>query len=315
MKKIMKTLTTILITMTMIATFTACTSGNKTDSSSNTKSEAVQTVYPYTFTDSKGDEIVIESEPKKIISIAPSVTELIYALGKGDELLGRTDYCDYPEEVADVESIGSLTDPNIEKIIELQPDIVIASTHFKDDVAKKLQDLGIKIVVLKDSKSIDGSYESINKLGQMLNAQDKAEDVVDSSKKKIEEIKEKVEGAETPKAYYVVGFGKSGDFTATGDTFISEMLSIAGAKNIAQDATGWKYSLEKIIENDPEYIIISKKSGMKDQFMTTDGYKELSAVKNDKVFEIDDDLVNRQGPRIADGVEALAKIIHPDLFK
>ncbi|HEY5525391.1 MAG TPA: ABC transporter substrate-binding protein, partial [Clostridium sp.] len=125
----------------------------------------------------------------------------------------------------------------------------------------------------------------------------------------------KVKNSETPKAYYVVGFGKTGDYTATGDTFISEMLSIAGGKNIAQDATGWKYSLEKVIENDPEVIIISKNFVMKDQFMATDGYKELSAVKNNKVFEIDDNLVNRQGPRIAEGVEAFAKILHPDLFK
>lgn len=315
MRRIIKNLTTILIAIAMTATFTACTSNNKTDSSSNTQNKAVQTVYPYTVTDSKGNDVVIESEPKRIVSIAPSVTELIYALGKGDELLGRTDYCDYPEEAKAVQSIGSLTDPNIENIIEIKPDIVIASTHFKDDVAKKLEDLGIKIVVLKDSTSIDGAYESINQLGQILNAQDKAQEIVDSNKKKIEEIKEKVKNAETPKAYYVVGFGKTGDYTATGDTFIAEMLSIAGGKNIAQDATGWKYSLEKVIENDPEYIIISKNFAMKDQFIATDGYKELSAVKNNKVFEIDDNLVNRQGPRIAEGVEAFAKILHPDLFK
>ena len=315
MKNTIKNITTILLAIAMIATFTACTSYNKTDSSSDTKKEAAQTVYPYTVTDSKGNKVVIESEPKKIISVAPSVTELVYALGKGEELLGRTDYCDYPEEAASVQSIGSLTDPNLEKIIEIKPDVVIASTHFKDDVAKKLQDLGIKIVVLKDSKNIDGAYESINKLGEILNAQDKAEEVVASNKKKIEKIKETVKDAETPKVYYVVGFGKTGDYTATGDTFIAEMLSIAGGKNIAQDATGWKYSLEKIIENDPEDIIISKKFVMKDQFMTTEGYKELSAVKNNKVFEIDDNLVNRQGPRIAEGVEALAKILHPDLFK
>lgn len=315
MKKIIKNLATILIAVAMIITFTACTSDNKEDSSSDTKKEAVQTVYPYTVTDSKGNDVVIESEPKKIISVAPSVTELVYALGKGDELLGRTDYCDYPVEAKVVQSIGSLTDPNIEKIIEIKPDIVIASTHFKDDVAKKLQDLGVKIVVIKDSKTIDGAYESINTLGQILNAQDKAQEVVDLNKKKIEEIKGKVKGSQTPKAYYVVGFGKTGDYTATGDTFIAEMLGLAGGKNIAQDATGWKFSLEKIIENDPEDIIISKNFVMKDQFMSTDGYKELSAVKNNKVFEIDDNLVNRQGPRIAEGVEALAKILHPDLFK
>lgn len=314
MKKILKNLTTLLITIVMMATFTACSSNN-TDSSSGTKNETVQTGYPYTFTDSMGNEVVIESEPKKIISVAPSITELVYALGKGDNLVGRTDYCDYPEEAKAVESIGSLMDPNIEKIVELKPDIVIASTHFKDDVAKKLKDLGIKIVVINDSKNIDGAYESINKVGVILNTKDKAEELVNSNKKKIEEVNKKVKDEEAPKAYYVVGFGKNGDFTATGDTFIAEMLGLAGGKNIAQDATGWAYSLEKIIENDPEYIIISKNFGMKDELISTEGYKELSAVKNNKVFEIDDNLVNRQGPRISEGVEALAKILHPNLFE
>jgi iron complex transport system substrate-binding protein len=315
MKKIIKNLTAIIASILMLATLMACTGNDKTDNSTETKKEAAQTVYPYTFTDSKGKDVVIESEPKKIISVAPSVTELVYALGKGDQLIGRTDYCDYPEEAKAVDSIGSLTDPNIEKIIEKKPDVVIASTHFKDEVAKKLEDLGIKIIVLKDSKNIDGAYASIEKLGEILNAQDKANEIVDSNKKKIEEIKEKVKDAESPKAYYLVGFGKTGDYTATGDTFISEMIGLAGGENIAQDATGWKYSLEKLLQNDPKYIIISKKLAMKDQFIATEGYKELSAVKNNNVFEIDDNLVNRQGPRIADGVEALAKILHPDLFK
>jgi iron complex transport system substrate-binding protein len=315
MKKMIKNLTVLFLTVVMIATFISCTSNSKTDTSLTTQNEVVQTVYPYTFTDSKGNKVVIESEPKKIISVAPSVTELVYALGKGDELLGRTDYCDYPEEAKQVQSIGSLTDPNVEKIIEIKPDVVIASTHFKDDVAKKLEDLGIKIVVLKDAKDINGAYDSITTLGQIINAQGKAKEVIDSNKKKIDEIKEKVKSAEGPKAYYVVGFGKTGDYTATGDTFIADMINAAGGSNIAQDATGWKYSLEKIIENDPKYIIISKNFVMKDQFIGTDGYKELSAVKNNKVFEVDDNLTNRQGPRIAEGVEALAKILHPDLFK
>lgn len=314
MKKTIKNLTTLLITIVMMATFTACSSNN-TDSSSGTKNQTAQTGYPYKFTDSMGNEIVIESEPKKIVSVAPSITEIVYALGKGYNLVGRTDYCDYPEEAKTVPSIGSLTDPNIEKIVELKPDVVIASTHFKEDVAQKLKDLGIKIVVINDSTNIDGAYESINKLGEILNAKDKAKEVVNSNKEKIEEIKEKVKDAEAPKAYYVVGFGKNGDFTATGDTFIAEMIALAGGKNIAQDATGWAYSLESLIQNDPEYIIISKNYGMKDEFIATEGYKELSAVKNNKVFEIDDNLVNRQGPRIAEGVEVLAKILHPTLFK
>jgi iron complex transport system substrate-binding protein len=315
MKKSMKKLIVAILTIIMMVTLSACTSNSKEDSSSKTQKEDSATKYPYTAKDSKGKEVVIEKEPKRIISVAPSVTELIYALGKGEELVGRTDYDDYPVQVKNVQSIGSLTDPNVEKIIELKPDVVVASTHFKDDVAKKLEDLGIKVVVLYNAKDFNGAYDSINTLGQIINAQDNAKSLVASMKKKIEDVKEKVKGKETPKTYYVVGFGKDGDYTATGDTFIGQMIEMAGGNNIAKDGAGWKYSIEKIIENNPEYIVISKNFGMKDQFISTAGYKELSAVKNNKVIEIDDNLLNRQGPRLADGVEALAKILHPDVFK
>lgn len=315
MKKRIKSLSVIFLALIMMVVLGACGNTSNETSSSKTQNETSATVYPYTVKDSQGNETVIEKEPKRIISVAPSITEIIYALGKGDELVGRTDYDDYPEQVKNVESVGSLTDPNVEKIIALKPDIVIASTHFRDEVEKKLEDLGIKVVVLYDANNFNGVYDSINTVGQIVNAQDKAKDIVTSMKKKIEDVEEKVKGKEIPKVYYVVGFGKDGDFTATGDTFIGQMINMAGGNNIAKDATDWKYSLEKIIANNPDYIVISKNNGMKEQFMATAGYEELSAVKNNKVIEIDDNLLNRQGPRLADGVEALAKILHPDAFK
>lgn len=315
MKRIVNNFIVALLAVVMVVTLAACGNTNNNGNKDNKNIEASVTKYPYTVKDSRGKEVVIEKEPQRIISVAPNITELIYALGKGDKLVGRTDYCDYPTEAKSVQSIGSLTDPNIEKIIELKPDVVVASTHFKDDVAKKLEALGIKIVVLYNANDFSGVYDAINSLGQIINAQDKAKTLVATMQKKIEEVKAKVEGQKLPKVYFVVGFGKDGDYTATGDTFMGQIIQIAGGTNIAKDATGWKYSLEKIIENDPEYIVISKNYGMKAQFITTAGYKELSAVKNNKVIEVDDNLLNRQGPRLAEGVEALAKILHPDLFK
>jgi iron complex transport system substrate-binding protein len=315
MKNIIKKFTVAFLAVAMMVTFAAC--GNTSDKENVVKEQTVDltTKYPYTAVDSKGKKVIIEKEPERIISVAPSITEIVYALGKGDKLVGRTDYDDYPAEVSNVESIGSLTDPNVEKIIELKPDVVIASTHFKDDVAKKLEDLGIKIIILYNAEDFSGAYGVIGTLGEIFNTQDKAKNLVAAMQEKIEDVKGKVEGKEAPKVYFVVGFGKNGDYTATGDTFIGQMIEMAGGTNIAKDATGWKYSLEKIIEKDPEYIVLSKNYDMKSQFIATEGYKELSAVKNNKVIEIDDNLLNRQGPRLAEGVEALAKILHPELFK
>lgn len=288
MKKTMKRFITAMLTMAIMLVFVACTH--------------------------TGEEAIIKEESMRIVSVAPSITELIYALGKGDQLVGRSDYCDYPVEANEVPSVGSLSDPNIEKILELQPDIVFASAHFKEDIAKKLEGLGIKIEVIYNAEDFSGSYDAINRVGEMVNAKDEALELVVSLEKEIEYIKEQVKEQEIPTVYYVVGFGKDGDYTATGDTFVAQMIEIAGGENIAKDATGWKYSLEKIIEEDPEYILISQNYGMKEEFEQTEGYKELSAVKHNKLIEIDDDLLNRQGPRLAQGVESLAKILHPDLF-
>ena len=288
MKKTIKRLITATLTMAIMLAFVACT---------NT-----------------GKQAEIENESMKIISVAPSITELIYALGKGDQLVGRSDYCNYPEEASVVPSIGSLSEPNVEKILELQPDIVFVSEHMKEDIVKNLEDLGTEIVVISNAEDINGSYDIIKRVGDIINAKDKAQELVVSLAKEIEDISEKVKEHDMPKVYYVVGFGKDGDYTATGDTFVAQMLEAAGGANIAKDATGWKYSLEKIIEQDPEYIFISQNYGMKEEFELAEGYKELSAVKNNKVIEIDDDLINRQGPRLAQGVRSLATILHPNLF-
>ena len=187
-----------------------------------------QVQYPYTFTDSRGKELIIDEEPQRIISVGPSITEFIYALGKENRLIARSDYCDYPQEVARVESIGLLTEPNIERIIELNPDVVIASAHFQDDLGKKLDDLGVKVIILYDAEDFSGVYQLIDTLGNILNASEKATELVGEMKAKIAEIQEKVEEEESPTIYYVVGFGQYGDYTATGDTFVGTMIDIAG---------------------------------------------------------------------------------------
>ena len=137
--------------------------------------------------------------------------------------------------------------------------------------------------------------------------------VIEGMKEKVEEVTKKVEGLEKPSMYYVVGFGEK-DSTAGGDTFIGEMIRMANGENIADDSEGWGYSKEKIAEKNPEIIVLSDKNDTKDTFTTTDVYKDLEAVKNGNVYEIDQNLLNRQGPRLAEGLEALAKILHPEAF-
>lgn len=321
---------TILLALILVFTFAACGKtevGKESDTQQtgeqlnegNTQQKDEQSksgvTYPITIKDSYEREVVIEKEPEKVISIAPNITETIYALKRSEKLIGRTDFCDYPENVMQVASIGSLTEPNIEKITELKPDLVIASTHFKKEVLQKLEEMNIKVVVLYGEESFEGVYETIEKVGTVLNALDEANKVVEEMKAKVQDVLSKVKDKDKPNVYYVVGFGQYGDYTAGKDTFISRIIEMAGGKNAADDVIGWKYSLEKLVEKNPDILICSKYYNAKDGIKSTNGYKDLTAVKNDGLHEIDNNMIDRQGPRLADGLVEMAKIIHPEAFK
>ncbi|MCB2359458.1 ABC transporter substrate-binding protein [Clostridium estertheticum] len=293
-----------------------CGNNGVINNGQNTTKKATSAVnYPLKVVDSYNRTITIEKEPKRIIAIAPNITEGIYALGKGTSLVGRSDYDDYPAKANKVTSVGGLLKPNIEKIVELKPDVVIASTHFDKDVIKKLEGLNIKVVVIYGEENFAGVYDTMSKLGQIVNASDKALLIISDMQKKVADVTKKVKGAKKPTVYYVAGFGKSGDFTAGKDTFIGNMIDMAGGENAAKDVVGWKYSVEKLVEKNPDVLICSKLYDSKKGIEATSGYKDLKAVKSGKLLEVDENIIARQGPRLADGLEAIAKLIHPELFK
>lgn len=313
MKKIFskKRISIFVLMMMMMSIFASC-SGSKT---STEKIDAKKGAFPVTITDSYGRQVTLDKKPERIISIAPNITETIAALNATDRLVGRTEYCDYPESIKSVDSIGTLQEPNIEKIVELKPDIVIASTHFKKEVVEKLEQMNVKVAVLYGAETFDGVYETIGNVAKLIGEEETGAKIVSDMKKKVSDVTEKVKNADKPKTYYVVGFGQTGDYTAGKGTFIGELIGMAGGINAAGDVEGWKYSLEKIVENDPDIMICSKFYDSKKGIEATNGYKDLRAVKEGKLFEIDNNILDRQGPRLADGLEELAKIIHPELFK
>lgn len=275
--------------------------------------DAAQTVYPVTVTDSYGEEIVIETEPLKIVSLGPNITEMIYSLGVQEKLAGRTDYCDYPAEVTEIETVGTLRKPDIEKIVSLEPDLVIASTHFDDDSKTALENAGITVLYLYEEHDISGVYTMLETLGTALNANENAAQTVDAMKEIVAEVTNKVAGLDPVSVYYVVGFGEYGEYTAGGDTFIGELLTMAGGDNIAKDVSGWSYSLESLMEADPEVIILPEYSY--DEFTTTEPYSTLSAVVNGKVYTIDNNMLDRQCARNAEALLEVAKMLHPEKFE
>lgn len=312
---IKKRIVVLVLTVLLVLGFAGCQSKIVENEVKDEKKQEIVTTYPMTIKDSYDREVVIEAEPKTVISIAPNITETIFALNAGDKLVGRTDYCDYPEEVDNIQTIGSLREPNIEKIVELKPDLVIASTHFKKEVLQKLEESGLKVIVLYGPESFDGVYSTIKNIGLVLNKKEQAQKIVTDMKSKVDEVTVKVKDKDKPSVYYVIGFGEYGDYTATKETFIAQMIEMAGGQNAANDSEGWKYSLEKLVEKDPHILVCSKYFDSKAGIQAANGYKDLTAIKEGRLYEMDNNMLDRQGPRLADGLFELAKIVHPDAFK
>lgn len=269
--------------------------------------KTVEINYPLEVKDSDGKMITLEAVPEKVISLGPNMTELVYALGQGDRLVGVTTYCDYPEEALEVEKIGSLQEPDFEKIAELAPDLVLASTHVGEETMKKLEELKIPTLTLYDERNLEGLHEIILTLGDALNCPTEAQALAEDCFTRIDAVRSAVNEEARPSLYYVVGFGEYGDFTAGGDTFVNDIIEAAGAKNIAADIEGWSYSIEKLIEEDPDMIVIP--AWAEESFGKEAPYSDLTAVKEGRVFTIDNNMIDRQCHRNADAVEALAELV------
>ncbi len=306
-----RALSFILILVLPLAIF----AGGTSEPAAGAEPAVVEAPYQVDIVDSYDRAISLTEVPLRVISVAPSITEFVYALGAGDRLIGRTDFCNYPEAVSSVESIGSLREPNLERIVELNPDVVLVSTHFTRDNLNTLEDLGITVVSLYNEASFDGVYGLAQTLGEILDTEETAAVLVTEMQDTVARVTERIATVdERPKVYYVVGFGQYGDFTAGGDTFIGEMIEMAGGNNIASELEGWSYSFEKIVENDPEIIICSEFYDTPASLQTAEGYRELNAIRNGNLRPLNNNLIDRQGPRLADGLLALASAIHPDLF-
>ncbi len=250
--------------------------------------------------------------PDRVVSCAPNLTEMMYDLEAGELLVGRSDYCDYPMEALELPSVGAIDNPNLETIISLEPDLVIATT-FTDEGIDKLNSAGITVLVIKDEQDVEGVYNMITELGKAIGKDDVAKKRIAEMQETIGTVEDKIAGLDKPTVYYVIGYGEYGDYTAGGDTFVGGMLETAGGENVAADISGWNISLEEIIEADPYIIIIS--DYMKDDFVKAPHYSELTAVKEGRVYTMDINMLERQGYRNAEGILELAKIFYPEEFE
>ncbi len=267
------------------------------------------------ITDSTGEVITLTKRPQRIVSLAPSTTEILYFLGLESKIVGRTSYCNYPASIATVQEVGGTSNPNVETVVSLNPDLVLASTHVPEEVVYKLREVGIPVAFLNEQENFEGTYSAISKIGKLTGTPKEAQAVIEEMKAKVEAVRVAVEAANKgvrPTVYYATGSGES-DYGAGGDTFIGEMITLAGGENIAKDIKGWSISKEQIVEGDPDMIIVPNDGVTLTNMKTQDFYKNLRAIKEGHIYEIDGDSISRQSPRVADGLTKMALIIHPEL--
>ena len=266
------------------------------------------------FTDSYDREVIIPQKPERIVSLGPNITEILFALGRGDAVVGRTDFCDYPDAALEVDSVGEIMNPSIETVLELTPDLVITSTHVDRSVITSLEQAGVTVASIYTDEEYEGIYTTIRETAMLTGAEEQAEPLIEEMQQTIASVQQTVADAPRPRIYYVIDFGDYGDYTAGGDTFIHQLIELAGGRNIAEEISGWSISLERIIEEDPDMLICSPRYDTKERLQQAHGYQDLTAVQEGRIYEIHNDLIDRQGVRNAQGVLELAKIFHPELF-
>jgi iron complex transport system substrate-binding protein len=271
-----------------------------------------------TVKDDYGREIILESEPQRIISFAPSTTEILFALGLGEKVVGVSSYDNYPPEVFEKEQVGGVIDLNVEKIISLDPEIAFGIDLSKDKL-DQIEKSGIKVYI-SNPTTLDMTLDNIKKIGMLTGRVKEAEVLIKEMQENIKTVSSKVADIteeKRPKVFYEVW--NEPLMTAGVDTFIHDMITIAGGVNVASidELTGWpEYSVERLIEINPDIIIAPKTLAPTPETITGDDrLSGIKAVLEKKVFIVEDDLVIRPGPRVVIGLMDLAIAIHPEIFK
>lgn len=281
--------------------------------------------YPLTLTDDAGRELVLEAEPMRIVSLAPSNTEIVCALDACDRLVGVTDFDDYPPEVTDVADVVIAASVDVELVVAAEPDLVLAAGNELTPTAviEQLDGLGLPVLVLYP-ETLEEVYADIELIGTALGRQAVAGELVSSMEERVAEVVAAVTDAERPLTLYEVFYAEGTTYTAGDGSFLASLLELAGATPLVGDAQG-VIGAEQLVAADPELILLGTASydpSLADPAAALDtvraraGWGQLRAVRDGAVIPyLDDITTTRPGPRIVDGLEALARAIHPDRFE
>jgi cobalamin transport system substrate-binding protein len=265
------------------------------------------------YVDDAGRRLYLAKPPARIVSLAPSITEMLFAMEAGDQIVGVTDFCDYPPDALKKPKVG-YSNPNLESLVALQPDLVVAPNHFlKPDVIVKLEQLKIPVFILTD-KNVDDIFVHIQTLGRIVGRSPKADAVAMELRQRVAAIKQRIQGMAPVRMLYVLNSQPL--ITVGPGSFIDQLIGMAGGMNVAAKSTTPypRLSMETVLQEDPEVLVfpVGKAEGISEsEQQAWLQWSTMTAVKRGRLHQISADWLNRPGPRIAKGLESLAEILHP----
>ena len=284
----------------------------------------------HNLVDDTGYNTNLTAIPNRIASLAPSTTEILFALGLDNKVVAVTDYDNYPYnfsawvEARNMTSVGDFSNPNMEVIASVSPDLILATGGVQADTVTTMRNLDYKVLVL-DPSSVDGVLKDIELVGNATGKRDYATSLVNSLRSRIDAVAQKVaNAASTPRVYYEVWYDPTSLWSAGSKAFQNELIERAGGNNIFDDQNlnYFQSSAEAVIARNPDVILLPASGmglgepfwGSIDAVKQRPGWDTISAVQNNKIFQVDGDAIARAGPRIADEIEELAEFFHPELF-
>jgi len=274
--------------------------------------------YPLTIIDDTGSTVIIPEEPQRIISTAPSNTEILFALGLGDKVVGVTNYTNYPEEAIKIEKIGEMSPLNLEKITSLKPDLILAYAGFQLKEIPRLRELGFNVLVI-EPLTIKETLKSLKMVATVCGIPEKGNTLVEDLSQRLNKIKSEVYNISIPNRPKVfIGGTYETIYTPGEGTLFNELITLSGGKNITASLPGWvKISPEFVAEAEPDIIIIpigamnlGEESKIKENISQRPGWSNIPAIKTQNISIVNEDLFYRAGPRLIDGLELLYEIFH-----
>ena len=268
------------------------------------------------ITDDVGRRVSVPVPVHRVISLAPNLTEIVFAIGAGDRLVGRTSYCDFPTEARAVAEVGDTTRPSLEKVIALQPEVVLISTASQLEVfTQQLRDQNIAVFVT-DPRDLEGVFRTIDQIGRIVGHQQQAEHLIQKLRDRTRAVEDAVKGKQPVRVFYQLSAEPL--YTIGRDALETDLIRRAGAISVTADVPGaWpRYSNESALASKPEAIVLPTGGSMgAANSNPIDALQQSPAVLAGHVYKINGDYLVRPGPRAVDGLEAMAKALHPEAFK